>query len=253
MKVLEIKINKKTAQVKSEKYEVILELETLFKYNVSVGKELSLDEFVNICNESDERQSYRIAFEALKKRLTIKELKDILIKNSINQGLINKIISDLINRKYLNDLEYALEFLDERKSSKGINQILESLSNKGISGSILEIVKSNYRGYIEVNNFIEKYLNKKISKPKVVISQSLKKYLYDLGFDEELIQSRVDDRMRSFYVDEKDAIKKDYIKLAKKYSNLDSEEMILVIKKQLINKGYQKTTVMEVISEFNNQ
>ena len=251
MKVNDLKLYKNTAIVDFGDQQVTLELEVVFKYNIKVGTEILLSKFVEICNESDERYGYRIAFSCLKHKLTVCELRQALSRHEIKEYIINKIINDLIQRKYLNDLEYALYVFEMKKSSKGIIEIESILSCKGISSAIIDIIKTKYNASDEIDNFIDKYLKRTHNKPKKTLIASLKKYLYGLGFDEELIEHKVENREGSIYIDESSLIRKELVKLKKEQINNSSSSKS--IKSKLYQKGYSQKSIMEVLDEINDK
>lgn len=68
------------------------------------------------------------------------ELRTKLIKKKYHKDIIEKILTDLTEKKLLNDEQFAQAFLEERSIKKkvGINKLKVELFKKGINRNIIE-------------------------------------------------------------------------------------------------------------------
>ncbi|MBN1618028.1 RecX family transcriptional regulator [Candidatus Dojkabacteria bacterium] len=111
-----------------------------------------------------------------KSSVNVEEFKD----NEVKQNIIERVISKLKERKYLDDEDFAKWLVSSRQQSskRGWNAIQFELGQKGISNEIIESLKSE--GTTENELAEEVYL--KIAKNKAIKKQKLISRLQYRGF-----------------------------------------------------------------------
>ncbi len=128
-----------------------------------------------------------------------KEVRDNLIKKKADLQLIEKIIQDLKKRKFLNDLDFAIWWVEQRSKvkSQGKRLISLELQRKGITKDIIEEVFSTAEEAVPEIEKAQKIVEKKISKykglPRHEIYQKLGGMLARRGFDFDTIKHAIDE------------------------------------------------------------
>lgn len=174
--------------------------DTLVKYNLYKGLEVSED-FPEILEYEDEKtRALNISYKFLERLKTKKQLVDYLYKNKIKPEIIDEVIETCREKKYLNDLDYGLRYLNDAQNIKKYGKIktIYMLKSKGIeSRDIDEIIKS-YNYDLEYENARE-LLYKKIDASDYSIKElnSAKKYLMGRGFEYDIISSVTGDLSES--------------------------------------------------------
>ena len=114
-----------------------------------------------------------------------KEVKDYLEKKfrkSPNENLVSLILKKLKEKNFLNDLEFAKWWIENRK--KGIRLIKLELFGKGISKETIEEACSMFDIVGKENRLLEKLIDKK----KNLTYEKLIAYLLRRGFDYDTIR-----------------------------------------------------------------
>lgn len=97
---------------------------------------------------------------------TEKQLIDKLkADDKYSSEVITTVIAFLREYNYINDRQYAEDYINGRINSKGIRVLLFELKNKGISEQIIEELRDVYSGY-DTGPAIEKLILKKGIDPK---------------------------------------------------------------------------------------
>lgn len=135
------------------------------------------------------------AFRFLSRRLhSSQELRTKLIKKRFRKEIIDEVIMGLVNKNFLNDLNFAQSYLNEKISRKreGFNKVKADLIKKGIARNIIaqliDLVDSNL---LEKNAF--ELARKKLSFLKAretdnkKMRQKLFSFLMSKGYEIDLI------------------------------------------------------------------
>lgn len=157
--------------------------ETLIKYHLYVGKELSHSELISIQSnenlvEAKERARNYLSYRHRSK----KEVNDYLIGKGFNKEVIEKVKNDFENVGLLNDCLFAERWVKDRnaRNPKGHFALRMELKEKGISDvdieKTLKFVDERENACKAALKAIKKYSNKKDSKKKILT------YLQRRGF-----------------------------------------------------------------------
>lgn len=133
-------------------------------------------------------------FEAAKKRAfrilermprTKKQLKDKLVSdNKYSVDVIDKVIMYAEEYHFIDDRQYAIDYINNRKMQKGLPVLLFELKRKGIEESILEEAKEMFSD-IDSYEAIRKLINKKGIDPNtddIKQRDRLYRFLLSKGF-----------------------------------------------------------------------
>ncbi|MEJ2196096.1 MAG: regulatory protein RecX [Ignavibacteriaceae bacterium] len=119
---------------------LILSLAVFLKSGLKKNENVSEDRFSMLIKENISFHIKQKALGYLGRRLhSSSELRLKLIQKRYDMELINKVIEELKRTGYLNDLNFAREFTEEKARTKflGKNKIKSELIKKGISAEII--------------------------------------------------------------------------------------------------------------------
>jgi regulatory protein len=185
-----------------EKYEFSLSLEQIVDLRIKVGQELDPEELDKFRNESEFGKLYsRTLVWVLSRPRSIRETSDYLLKpriirrktgekeiRKVSLELANRVISRLVEKKYLDDGKFAEFWVENRKIRKGISKkrLKLELMKKGVETSVIEtVIRDNSRDEAEE---IKKVIAKKLTKYS---EEKMLAYLMRQGFDYQLAQDLV--------------------------------------------------------------
>lgn len=120
----------------------------------------------------------------------------------VDQEIIEKIITKLTEQKFLNDFEFAKQWVESRMRFRPRSQKLLAfeLKQKGISQDIIEQIFNFQFSTFSEKEQIQKLIEKKIEKykglPRQEIFQKLSGFLARRGFDYNTIKISIDDILK---------------------------------------------------------
>ncbi len=154
----------------------------------------------NFLNQLENENNYLLinnsALRLLSRRSHSKfELKVKLLKKKFEKERIQKVLSDLEDKGYLDDQKFAEELVSERLNRKkdGINKIRNSLYQKGVKKEIIESVLESEIDENEMIDSAMKLAEKKINllsnvEDTLKRKQKLISYLSNKGFNFDQIK-----------------------------------------------------------------
>lgn len=156
-----------------------LELETIMKNRLKIGTEIAEERLNEIQTESESLRALDKAlnFISLSKK-TKKEVEDYLKKKGYLGGTIETVISKMSAYKFINDEEYAKDYVKSYSKKKGNRLLAAELKRKGVSDSeISEAIEERSDESEGANAVAEKYLRGKERTKE----NAVKCYRYLLG------------------------------------------------------------------------
>jgi regulatory protein len=178
---------------------IILNYEILLKNGLRINNDLSESRLDLLSEENLKYEIKQSAFYLLSRRLhSSSELKTKLRQKYHHSDYIDEIISDLAEKKYLDDEKFAAEFIEEKGKSKlwGNNKIKMELRKRGIKSSVIDdnLLESHQDNTSEI---LKKAAEKKLrilqnrNLPEDKLKQKLITYLLGKGFNYDEIKSRI--------------------------------------------------------------
>ncbi|MDO4778768.1 MAG: regulatory protein RecX [Tissierellia bacterium] len=172
----------------------IVDYEFYAKNNLSEDTEVSEELFSKIAYCNDFLKANKIVYKYLKNRKTVQEVYNKLICQNFSSEICNKIIEHYKNLGFLNDREYALDYITNslilKKESR--KKTIFKLSVKGVPKDIILEAMENFDNNIEFDNcrhcFKMKYGEKKLDRQEF---QKAYRYLASRGFSKESIYSSI--------------------------------------------------------------
>ncbi len=237
-----IKYNK----INGNKYEVYLENNEKIKLyeDVILKEELLLkkeiDDISKILVINSQYEIYDVSLKYLNHHvISIKGMKDYLLKKNYVEEDINNTIDKLIKNGYLNDSYFAKCYINDKinLTNDGPLKIIKYLEDNNIEREVYSEIldKDDEIWSSRIKKYLEKQvkLNKKSSyyfKNKMIVN------LINLGYEKEMINSLLNnvtiDNQEELKNIEKEKIRK---KLEKKYSGNELERKI---KEKLYQRGF---------------
>ncbi len=218
---------------------------TIIKYNLLTKDLLSTEEYKRIIKDNEYELLYLKAINFISYQMrSISEVKKHLKKDTKNEALINKIVSELKLNKYLNDKYYVTEYVNQKIEYDlvGPRYIKDKLIKKGIHFDLIDEQLKKYNENIEydkIYQIIHKDIRFKQKKPYQKIYLSLKQKLVTKGFSLNVIESALlsnKDDIKAM-IDEDELLQKEIKKIGFKYDLNSYEEKNKLIKKLML-KGY---------------
>jgi regulatory protein len=117
-----------------------------------VGKQLTEEQIKEMKSESEVILAKEIAYRFISyKPRTLKEVSDKLKAKGFQSDLVSKVVEELRNYGFINDLEYARNFVLNRSRSKTLGELAlrRELLSKGISSEIVDEVLSERENLID--------------------------------------------------------------------------------------------------------
>lgn len=217
--------------------DVILNLELLLK------KEISESLKQTILQENEKYDAYAVGLKYLNTRVrSKKEIWEYLKRKEYAPVYIENAITILEKQGYINDLNFAKAFLNNRliTTSNGPYKIKSDLKERGVSSSIIEEVLTEYTESIQREK-ISKQITRMTKSNRTRGNKLLKSKIYNElakeGFQPQLIHELVEGIVLE---DDSALLKKEYDKLYKKLSRkYKDKELELKIRQKLYEKGFE--------------
>lgn len=221
--------------------EITLYEDVIIKNNFLLKKEIDLPFLEKILDENTYYEAYDLSLSYIETKLrTEKQISDYLEKKGFNYDVIKHAINKLKEIGLLNEKSYIEAYTNDKVnlSSYGPFKIKRDLLNLGLKEEDID----NYLFTIKDDvwsNKIDKVIKKRMSslngKSLYMIKNKLNIDLFNLGYDKDLISSK----LNSLEYNDTDNMKKEMSKAYDKYSkNYEGEALKKQIKNHLYKKGF---------------
>lgn len=163
-----------------------------FKYRLKPFMVLEEKTYQNFFNDHLYESYKKMGLNRLKKLQTKKELSDFLKEKGAPKSVVDQIILEFEQKRYLDDDQYTKIFVELKKQQKGPLLLEKLLESKGVSKTII----SKYIYRIDEPEIIDYLIKKKIKqlthkKTKKQIMQKIKIDLMRNGFHPEIVSARL--------------------------------------------------------------
>ncbi|WP_255668029.1 regulatory protein RecX [Brevibacillus daliensis] len=178
----------------NEEYAFDVHEDIFIKYQLTKGKEIDNNFYVEVLQAEEENKAYLSAIRYLGYRpRTAYQLEQYLIDKEFSPGLAEKVTERCTKQGYINDQQFAEKWIEERLRLKprGSYMLRMELKQKGISSHIID----RALGEVEFEEEVEAartLLRAKIAKlrgefdPK--IEQKTLQFLIRKGFSHSIVQ-----------------------------------------------------------------
>ena len=164
-------------------YSFSVSTETVYKFYLKTGKELSEEEITAIKEDGERTSALNRATEYLSKAYkTRKQVKDYLLKKGYSDDAVYYTVSRLTETGYINDSEYARRYFETASKNQGKKLSAYKLMAKGVRKDVIDEAyeKAAVPSKENAAAVAEKYMrNKEINKENVAKTY---RYLIGRGF-----------------------------------------------------------------------
>lgn len=129
-----------------------------------------------------------------------KELKDYLKKKKVEPAIIDRVVKNLHEHKFLNNEEFAKWWIEQKTSFRplGLSLIKIQLRQKGISEEVIDRLAHGSEFRVQSNlerakMLVQKRIHRYKSRSKQEIYHKLGAFLARRGFDWDTIKQAIDD------------------------------------------------------------
>lgn len=164
-------------------YSFSVSTETVYKFYLKTGKELSEEEITAIKEDGERSSALNRATEYLSKAYkTRKQVKDYLLKKGYSDDAVYYAVSRLTETGYINDSEYARRYFETASKNQGKKLSAYKLMAKGVRKDVIDEAyeKAAVPSKENAAAVAEKYMrNKEINKENLAKTY---RYLIGRGF-----------------------------------------------------------------------
>lgn len=164
-------------------YSFSVSTETVYKFYLKTGKELSEEEITAIKEDGERTSALNRATEYLSKAYkTRKQVKDYLLKKGYSDDAVYYAVSRLTETGYINDSEYARRYFETASKNQGKKLSAYKLMAKGVRKDVIAEAyeKAAVPSKENAAAVAEKYMrNKEINKENLAKTY---RYLIGRGF-----------------------------------------------------------------------
>ena len=236
------KMSKGRYKLTLDNTELILYEDVILKNDLLRTSNINLELLEKVMNENVYYEIYNMALTYIEiKMRTSKEIKDYLNKKNFNTKLIDEVLDRLNKEGYLNEEKYIDAFVNDKVNltNWGPYKIKKSLLDLELDETLINNKLNTINENIW-NGKIEKIINKKLNslknKSNYMVKNKLKIDLYNLGYDNNLIE----ENLNNLNLNNNENIKKEYSKAYNKYSKkYMDQELYQKVKSYLYRKGYK--------------
>ena len=120
-------------------YSFSVSTETVYKFYLKTGKELSEEEITAIKEDGERTSALNRATEYLSKAYkTRKQVKDYLLKRGFSDDAVYYAVSRLTETGYINDSEYARRYFETASKDQGKKLSAYKLMAKGVRKDVID-------------------------------------------------------------------------------------------------------------------
>ncbi len=154
----------------------------LFHYGIALNEEILWKDYEDITQVLLPKRAKLRAMNLLQKRTyTEKQLRDKLAEGFYSEEIVRKAVDYVKSFHYINDYQYALDYLNYHAESKSLKQIEQELYRKGIRKNIYSQAFTEWEASGEkqdAQKMILKHLEKKHYTKECDIKEKQKIYAF---------------------------------------------------------------------------
>ena len=256
----------KITSIKKKRSQIIIEVEKngeviphittehiLLKYHLEEGMSLKNDEYKRLIRENEFEILYLKAIHHISYQMrSISEVKKHLRKSTKDNTLIDSVIQELKQNKYLSDIHFVTEYVNEKIQFDlvGPTYIKDKLIQKGIHYDLIDDALVQFTEEMERQKIMD--ITHMINKPYRKVIDSMKRRYVNKGFHLRIIDSAILNRKDDILnqIDETSLLDVAFHKIKNDY-NLDTYEGRQKCMQKLMRQGYSYDEVKRVVKEVN--
>lgn len=161
-----------------EKFAFVLYKGELSRYRITVGQKIEKEIYDKICKEVVLKRAKLRALHLLNDMgRTEEQLRQKLKRDQYTDEIIEEAIAYVKSFGYINDADYARNFIDSRKEKKSKKELYAQMIQKGLSQDVVEQAFLECYGKDDAKEAIEALLRKKKYDPETADWKETQKIL----------------------------------------------------------------------------
>ena len=178
----------------NDEYAFAIHEDILVKFKIRKGLEFDDEDIQDVLKAEERHRAEQVALRYLGfKPRTATQIRDYLAKKGFESGDIEQVIQLFTDKKYINDEDYAKQWVDERKRMRPRGRYLlkQELISRGVEENLIEEVINKHLSHNEEIALMTQLIKKKYKVQSFPNAFEMKKkmvpYLQRKGFSIELI------------------------------------------------------------------
>lgn len=236
-------------KVTFESLAVTLEDDVVLKYMLSKGKDITDAQWTKILKENDIAVIKRKGLVYLKNMHSVADFKTYLRGLGADEKTVESTTALFKKNRYLDDDYYAKTIVSSYKQRYGKAKIKAMLVKKGIHKDIIEkldIQDDSMRLDAKIDKAI--LLSRKPNYTQM--KNTILRQFVSKGYDLDEVSKLLDSKMKNMKFDATASIRKELVRLQKKYETLEPQARHFKIKQLLFQKGYSQYDIEETLIEM---
>lgn len=227
--------------------------DTLVRFQLSAGKEMTASEFDEIQNEDEINKGFNVAANYISFKLrSEKEVRKYMLEKEFKEEVVEQAIEKLKTYKYINDEMFAESYTrnEMNVSRKGPKLIRRELFEKGITEKACDEALSHYEFHLQVEN-ATKWTMKQFAKQKTSAretEQKTRELLVRKGFTSDVITEALATIDEPDETLEFEKLCKIGVKYYKKYKDFDDYNYKNKMRAALHRKGFNGDLINQFLS-----
>jgi regulatory protein len=229
----------------------------LVSFGLTKGQEIDQNQLQEIIFNDEVQKAFNLSVNFLSYRMrSIKEIVDHLNRKDVPSEVVEQVISNLEEKRYVDDLEFAKTYVRSKKntSAKGPAALSKELKQKGIMENDLETALLEYPFEAQVKaaiSFASKKAKQQTNKSSTETKLNLAQTLAGKGFSWDVVEAALDEAEIDKDEDKEwEALKKQGEKAHRKYSKYNGWEYENRMKQHLHRKGFHIQIIDQFIEEM---
>ena len=178
--------------------------DVLVKFHIHKGMPIDKDQLEQVLEEEDKNRVRQAAYHYLSyKPRTTFEVRQYLLQKKESEAQIEPIIAEMMKKGYLNDQQYAINWIRDKRKMKGWGyfRLKQELERKGITAKWIQEVlaeEDKEEEYQRAREKAQKRYLRICNEPWIKVERKLGAYLLREGFSSDIIYNILSD-LRSIH------------------------------------------------------
>lgn len=184
MKIISVKFSAESVRLTLENGKLILPLESAY---LSYKADSEIDEFTfsRLSEVSDDYSAYLCALRFLRNMHSSEEVRKKITSRGFSKKTADKVLKKLVERKYINDHDFALRMAENlKKRSYGTRYAENKLRQKGVDAST---ASSAVKEIFDCASCEDSMLNLLIKKYRTFDRAKCGRFLFSRGFSPDSV------------------------------------------------------------------
>ncbi|MGL4372998.1 MAG: RecX family transcriptional regulator [Turicibacter sp.] len=235
---------------------LIVHEEIVIRYRLVVGKEINLEQFIEMKDKLDLGRAYQYALNVLtRKSCSVHEMRQKLVQKEYQIEIVEDVLQRLIDVGLLNDELFAIQYISQvsKSGKKGPNLIKKDLKQKGIDEAI---ILKNIQSYeyddelLNATKILDHQMRTNSKYGPQYLKQKMHQSLMLKGFSSQIIAQALSTIVFEQEDEQDPILVREMEKLFRKHQKLKDYEKKTKITQTLGRKGFRFDDINQVYQEM---